>query len=375
MTYRALVCLLLASLAYGQAPKSTPAPQKPGSQSSAPAAKPADADEGASMEMEEPKAPDTSKVPADAAVITIAGVCESGDPKSPDCKTMVSKQQFEGLLSAVAPSMPPYARRQMATRYATMLSMANQAEKMGLDKGSKYDEMMKVARLQVLSQELQQDIQEKAGQISDKDIDDYYKANTAAYEEATLQRIFVPRAKQIPPPKEGEKLSEADQQKRQSDAEAAMKTEAESIQKRAKSGGDFNKLQEEAFTTAGLKAKAPNTDMGKVRRSSIPPTHAAIFDLKDGQVSELITDGSGYFIYKMGAKDTLAEDKVKDEIKNTLRAQRMQEQMQKVQEAGNATLNDEYFGPPQSGPEGPMGGRPHMGAMPPGAPKPAPPSK
>ncbi|MBA3912393.1 MAG: hypothetical protein H0X25_00695, partial [Acidobacteriales bacterium] len=204
MNHRALLCLLLGSLAFGQTSNTTPAPQKPANSSSAPAAKaPGDAQEGA--EMEEPKAPDTSKVPATAPVITLAGVCQSGDPKSPDCKTVVTKEQFEQLINAVAPNMPPYARRQMATRYATMLSMSSQAEKMGLDKGPKYDEMMKVARLQVLSQELQQQVQEKAGQISDKEIDDYYKANTPAYEEADLQRIFVPRAKQMPPPKEGVK--------------------------------------------------------------------------------------------------------------------------------------------------------------------------
>ena len=42
-------------------------------------------------------------------------------------------------------------------------------------------------------------LQTEANNISDADLEDYYKKNEASYEQATLARIFVPRAKQIAP--------------------------------------------------------------------------------------------------------------------------------------------------------------------------------
>ena len=144
-----------------------------------------------------------------------------------------------------------------------------------------------------------------------------------------------------------------------------MKAVAEKLRARAAAGEDFDKLQTEAFAAAGLKAKAPNTDMGKLRRTALPPAHAEAFDLKPGQVSSLITDGSGYFVYKMGEKDTMPLDQAKEEIHNVLRAQRMQESMEALQKAASPELNEEYFGPemPNPGMKPPMR-RPMPGKMP-----------
>jgi hypothetical protein len=195
---------------------------------------------------------------------------------------------------------------------------------------------------QVLAQALQQDIQEKAAQVPDKDIEDYYNANKNNFEEATLQRVFVPKAKQLEAPKE--KLTDEQTQKRQDEAEATMKKEAEALQKRVAAGEDFEKLQKEAFETAGMKAQAPSTKLPDMRKTSLPMTQRTVFDMKSGEVSPVIADGAGYFIYKMGEKQVQPLDKVKEEIHNQLRAQRMQESMEKLQQASTPVLNDDYFG-------------------------------
>jgi hypothetical protein len=297
-----------------------------------------------------PKA-DPSKISPEATVITIPGVCNNppaDKSAASDCKTVISKAEFENLVNAVAPTMPAAGRRQLATRYASGLVMAHEAEQMGLDKGPTFDEMMKISRIQVLAQQLQRTMQEKADQVPDKDIEDYYNKNQAQFEEANLHRLFIPKNKQLEPPKE--KLSDEATKARQDAAEASMKAVAEKLQARAAAGEDFDKLQGEAFTAAGLKAKAPNTDMGKIRRTALPPAHAAAFDLKTGQVSSLIADGSGFFVYKMGERDTLPLAQAKDEIHGTLRGQRMQDSMEGMQQAATPTLNDDYFGPEQPNP-------------------------
>jgi parvulin-like peptidyl-prolyl isomerase len=67
-------------------------------------------------------------------------------------------------------------------------------------------------------------------------------------------------------------------------------------------------------------------------------------DLKTGEVSQVFADQSGYFIYKVGAKDTEPLDKVKEEIRSSLRTQRMQEQMQALQQSATPVLDNSYFG-------------------------------
>jgi hypothetical protein len=59
---------------------------------------------------------------------------------------------------------------------------------------------------------------------------------------------------------------------------------AESLRARAAAGEDFAKLQKEAFEAAGMKMDSPTVTMPKVRRTGLPPAHAAVFDLKVGEV-------------------------------------------------------------------------------------------
>src|SRR5207244_1680990 len=162
-------------------------------------------------------------------------------------------------------------------------------------------------------------------------IEDYYNANKSTFEEASLQRLFVPKNKQLDPPKEP--LSDEATKKRQEESEAAMQKEAEALQKRAAAGEDFAKLEQEAFQFAGMKAQAPNSSMPNMRLASLPLAHRSVFDMKAGEVSPVIADGAGLFVYKMGEKQTLPVDKVKDEIKNQLRAQRLNDEMTKLQQS------------------------------------------
>jgi PPIC-type PPIASE domain len=246
-------------------------------------------------------------------------------------------------MDAVQPNMPPRVRRQFAMRYASALAMAQKAHDQGLDQGQKFEDRMKLMRIQVLSQFFNQAIQEKAAQISDQDIEDYYKSHSADYEEADLQRVFVPRSQTLPTSKV--KLSQAAEEKRRKDAEAIMQKEADKLHARAVAGEDFIKLQAEAFQLAAMKTKPPSTKMSDVRRNGLPPTHATVMDLKAGEISPVISDSSGYYIYKAVKKEVEPLDKVKDEIRATLRSQRMQEQTKAVQASSTPTLDESYFGP------------------------------
>jgi len=372
-----LVCLLLGGLAWSQAANPAPSPSQtapPGANSSATApGAPAAGD-----------VPDASKVPMDEAVITITGICDQpAADKGADCKTVINRADFEHMINAVQPSMPQRARRQFATRYADAIVRAHKAHEMGLDQGPDFDEHLKIARLSIMSQQLGQALQKQAAQISDKDISDYYEKNKAEFEEADLHRVFIPHQQQSNPTKpkpvtaasktaakakdKDDDDDDKDDDKGTANGEQVMKAEAAKLLVRAKAGEDFDKLQAEAFQVAGIKMKSPTTSLGKVRRGSLSPSQESVMDLKTGTISGLISDQSGYYIFKVGAKDTPTQDKVADEIRGTLTSERMQAAMEAVEHSGTPSFDDTYFGP--APPTGPHGGMP----MPMGRPTPPPP--
>ena len=97
--------------------------------------------------------------------------------------------------------MPLSLRLNVANAYASNLKMSAAAEKRGLDKTPAFQEELRFARMQLLAQDLSRALQADASNITDAELEDYYKKNESAYEQATVARIFVPRAKQIAPAK------------------------------------------------------------------------------------------------------------------------------------------------------------------------------
>lgn len=361
-----LACLLLVAFVSGQTPQTAPSASPSGAQT--PAAmpqKPADSQ------------PAEVKVGPNDTVITIKNFCTDSSLQGDACKTTITKAQFEKLADALQPGMSPMMRRQLATAYSRMLTMSTAAEKRGLDKTTHFEEAMRFARMQILAQELSKALQADANNVSDQEIQDYYQKNTANFDQATFARIFVPHNKRTatpaPPKKAGAKAdSSADTSKAAAAApkakalspeeqekagEEAMLKEAKSVRAREVKGEDPDKLEKEAYAFGGLPGTPPTTKMEKVRRTSLPASHQTVMDLKPGEVSEVISDPSGNYIYKMIGKETLALDAVKTEIRNQLSSTRYREAMQQYQ--NNADLNDAYFGPGR-GPGMPMqrGGKP-----------------
>jgi hypothetical protein len=239
--------------------------------------------------------------------------------------------------------MPARARREFALRYADALVMAKKAEQMGLDRGGNYEEQMKLARIQVLSQDLKKVIQEKASEISDKDIEAYYRNNTARFEKADVDRIYVPKNQQ-PLSALDKKPGGTDRQRRSHESEQTMKEEADDLRLRAVAGEEFTKLQADAYEAAGIKSVAPNTSM-EIRRASLPANQVLVMDLKPGQVSAVLADPNGYVIYKIKTKDAITLDHAREEIKAAVRSQRLQDEMSGIQNSVTPILDESYFAP------------------------------
>ncbi len=373
-----LLCVLLGTLAWGQAPPSAPPPPQ-----AAPAA-----------------AADTSaSVPDSAAVITVQGVCPAtpkpaaakGTTAKPataakepaastvDCKTVITKAQFEKMANNLAPNISPQMKKQLASVLPRLIAMSAEAKKEGLDKSPEYDERVKFNRMQILTQVLQQKIQEDAAKVPDADIEKYYKDHPETFEQYNVDRLFIPKTKQVEndakeenekdkdekPTEEQQKAKQAEEKAKADEAEQSMTKLAEDLRARAAAGEDFVKLQKEAFEAAGMKIESPTVNLPNVRRSGLPAAHAIAFDLKPGEVSQVITDTGGHYVYKVISKTQMTLDQAKAEIHSKLQNDRMRDKMDKLNASFKVDTNQAYFGPGGVNPPTPRMPRPGMMAPPP----------
>jgi PPIC-type PPIASE domain len=348
MYLRSLAVLALGSIALGQAaPRPLPStpPRLP---NDAIASRPSRSAPGA-----------TSTVAPHDPVITIRGLCDTttvskaakpvSSKAAPDCKTIVTRAQFEALANALQPAMPPAMKKKLAELYPTMLVMSHTAQKRGYDNGPEFKKLMEFSRIQVLSAQLNRAVQKEAENVPPADIDKYYKENSATFEQISLQRIFVPKGRGPQPA--NDKSGGAATEPVKSDEDAA-KNEAEFLQTRAAAGEDFDKLQTEALDFAGVTTPASSTSV-RVLASELPAAQSTVLDLKPGQVSHVLADSNGYFIYKLvGKEQKPLDDKSREDIKSRLAHQKFQSTMDELHKSFVTTLSDVYFGtePAQAGP-------------------------
>ncbi|MGA8212732.1 MAG: peptidylprolyl isomerase [Candidatus Sulfotelmatobacter sp.] len=361
MYHRALILVLFASLALAQ---TSPRPQ-----SDVP---PDPAEHQRHEDDNEPPPASAASVLPGSPVITIEGICDrpsGADPSSgqargqessapdlakkesdgslagsttPACKTIVTKAQFEKLVEALNPQMPGPARRQLAESYPRLLLFANKARELGLDQDPRFAEAMRFASIQLLTQRLNRYFEEQASRISDSDVEKYYKGNTIKFEREELLRIFVPKqTRQAQTTVSRERSSAA--------VDSPMLTVAEKIQTRAAAGDDFEQLQKEAFEAAGISSGSPHVSTGKIAAVGLPLNHQKVFEMEPGQVSELIADPSGYYIYKVVSKQMVPLAQVSKEIRKRMASQRVQDAAAALANSIKSELDPMYFGSPGTG--------------------------
>jgi len=276
-------------------------------------------------------------------LITIAGLCDHSvsNSENSSCKTVITQAEFEAVVDALEPGMPKRARHEFALHYVDALVMAEKAQKLGLDKGRNYEEQMKLARIEVLSKALKKEIFEESSEVSDKDIEDYYQKNIAKFEKAEIERIYVPKDLKSSSTFDGN-VTIASSQSRLNEPEQRIKEKADEFRARAVAGEGFTTLQADAYRFAEIKNAPPGTTIS-IRRISLPAGHGSVMDLKPGQVSAVLSDPNGYYIYKLKSKYVLSADQVRDEIKEALRAEHVQRQTREILDSAAATLDESYF--------------------------------
>ena len=94
-------------------------------------------------------------------VVTIHGVCpkdtasaKTGSAKSDSCQTVITKEQFNSMLSGMnlaAQISNPAAMRSFAESYSQLLALASEGEKAGAENDPRFQELMRIARIRALA--------------------------------------------------------------------------------------------------------------------------------------------------------------------------------------------------------------------------------
>src|SRR6185312_11656751 len=249
-----------------------------------------------------PVAPAATAVPESETVITVPGVCAPGTPAE-SCVTKITRGEFERLLNAMNPNIPVEARRSIANSYAQLLSLAGLAQKAGVDKDPNFQIQLHVQALSLMAQAFQKKVVEDS-KPTQQEVEGYYAENSPKYAEYDLRRIVIMKSTSSPlKPEE-------------------MKALADKIHDRAVAGEDTDKLEIEAFKTAGSVGAPPSTNLGWKRKGGMEQRHEAqILPLHAGEVSPVLEDSQAYYIYKVAAKRPAPLEAVQKDIENTLQTE------------------------------------------------------
>jgi PPIC-type PPIASE domain len=331
----ALILVLLATPALSQTPAggTTPpsaAPTAPTQQPSGNVPTSTPQQPAASTTQPAPVAPETP-------VITLRGFCPSApagtDQKSADCKTVVTRAEFEKLVNTLSPNMPGAVRQRLAQDYSQMLVLSDQAAKKGLDKTQKFEDILKFMRMRVLAQEYVTSVQENS-KPTPADVEKYYQDNKSKYQELTANRLFIPRNRPAPA------SEKAPEPKPLTDDQ--LKPRAEKFRARLAAGEGFEKLQKEAYEAAGFKTPPPPTVTTK-RLEGSSPDELELFSLKKGDLSKVIVDPAGATIYQVQETKLVPLEEVKPGIEGQLASERMRQQLDSLSTIAKPELNQAYF--------------------------------
>ena len=173
--------------------------------------------------------------------------------------------------------------------------------------------------------------------VSTEEIAAYYKENSTRYEQAELDRIFIPRVN-------------GKQPKAGADFEKKALAIATAIRERAAKGEDMAKLQVEAYQSLGMTPPL-TTDMGMVRRTALPrAAESDVFSLRAGEVTPVETDAAGFTIYRLRARTSLPLESAKEEIRQVLAKKKMDVAAESAANRVHYTYNEEFFHGAKSSP-------------------------
>ena len=129
-------------------------------------------------------------------MITLQGLCPgtTGPATGTDCKTIITRAQFEKLVGTLNPDMPKNSQQMLAEQYSKAMILQSLAERQGIPETQHFKDMMDYMRTQILASEVVTQAKDKA-KPTPAEVQEYYTKHQQDYEQAALKRLFIPKSK------------------------------------------------------------------------------------------------------------------------------------------------------------------------------------
>lgn len=275
-------------------------------------------------------------------VITVHGACAESEKNPPKgaggCTTVIAREQFENLIHALHPGqeLPAAARNNLAKLYAEYLIVETAARKAGMEDTAEFREFMSWMRVLAASEYYRRKLQERYGNLSPEEVHAFYQEHQADFETVHLLRVVVPRENRLV----------ANQDEFGKKAQEAIRAARVDLLK----GMDPAEVQRNTYKILGLES-SPLVDLGKrTRKDFMAEEAAAVFSLKPGEITQVLTEASNYVIYKVVNREMIPESDLAKSISTQLTERKFKETMKSVLDAASVDLNEKYFGAPTSAP-------------------------
>jgi peptidyl-prolyl cis-trans isomerase C len=254
-------------------------------------------------------------------ILFVSGAASAADPEilARVGNKNITKADIEALISFYPANqqaiirMDPKNEEALLNNYVTILAVAETARRQGFDK-----EKNMRKQIQILSDEhlakgyVQKNVLSKV-KVTDKDVEEYYKNHPKEFEKpetVKARHILI-----------GFKGDMTEDQKKE------LRKKAEDVLKKAKGGDDFAQLASEYSDDPGSKTKGG--ELGYFPKGNmVPEFENAAFNLKPGEISNVIETPYGYHIIKVEDKKA-AEMPAFDSIKEQVRVKATQDAEQK----------------------------------------------
>lgn len=229
-----------------------------------------------------------------------------------------------------------HAQPQFLTQVLMLQKLTEDAIKDELDKRPPYKEQLELNRLQILGN-AELTIHGNSFPVTSADEEKYYKDHPDKFQEAKVRVIYV--AFNPAPGKtgaEGKKLP----------LEAEAKAKIDDLRKQIEAGADFGKLARENSDDPASAGK--DGDFGTIKHNSPypEPIKAAVFALKQGELSQPIRQPNGFYLIRLEELHTLPYDEVNGQIATDMRQEKFQEWTKSLQQQFSIkVLEPAYFAP------------------------------
>lgn len=273
---------------------------------------------------------DAAKQPTSApSVAPQEVVLQVGDEK-------ITAKDFDDFVSDLPPQVQMMAqgpaKRMVADELVKVKLLSHEAEKRGLEKSPKFQRQMALMKDQLLASEVANAEQKS---VDDAAVKKYYDDHKSEFEQVKARHILV---------RTGVPATTQPGAKPVTDEEAKAKIEA--IRKRIVDGKeDFAKVAKE--TSDDKHSGEEGGSLGTFGHGMmVPQFEQAAFAAKVGEVTEPIKTQFGYHIILVDEKKTQPLDEVKDELKQKLGPDKVEQLVNDLKKQNKVDLNEKYFGPP-----------------------------